>query len=248
MLNKSDQMCLLVRRHGEQQRYIVHKSSACVAMDSRWLLGFDASQTEEHLKQQVGSNHPIQPLGVGLLVVDFDLKKITSMQHFKSVHGFMMDDFGFTNIAAPMWMHWPDIIRDACQFNCTSTVYFEQRDCPFMVSKLAIADGAGASKGQLMNLIRKHRPANTNVLQVSYTPPGWQICHQTVPLEPDHRLAVLLQMHKKLVVDGINLSSTLEWMMWSANCFPSRQLQSLEGRLKPTSMTRIVANAMLIGA
>lgn len=206
-----DQIHLTVRLAGSQTNYLVHKSCALVAMDSRWLSDpAGHSQTAKFLKGQKTYAEPTAPRGYGYVVVDFDRKVIESYQSYKDVTNVLIDEFGYWGGASPTWMDWKAIVNDAFTNGCIREVIY-QPDSRGKQKILKLPQLEQSRQTLALRFASNNKPIGHWTLGVGFNQPGWTMSHVPVPNNVVARRTVSQKMVERLRQLAITIAPDLQW-------------------------------------
>lgn len=173
----SDDLVLAIRQSGVQTVRIVHKSDAGLVQDCRWLDDPNGRSMVADFVGAITANEDyIQPLGYGLIAVDFDRQTITSVQGYRDVGAFTADEFGYPRHAGPSWLDWPSVMHHAFEREAVDSAIYTA-DQSERCTRIPLAGLARRRQALALRFASTAKPKGYALRGFTFQPRGWTVGH-----------------------------------------------------------------------
>ena len=173
----SDALVLAIRQFGIQMVRIVQKSDVGLVQDCRWLDDPNGRSMVADFVGAIAANEDyIQPLGYGLIAVDFDRKAITSVQGYRDIGAFTADEFGYPRHVGPPWLDWQDVTRSAFERDAVDAALYKAEQ-GVRCARIALSGPARRRQALALRFASNAKPQGYALRGFAFEPPGWRVSH-----------------------------------------------------------------------
>lgn len=174
---ESDALVLAIRQSGVQTARIVHKSDAGLVQDCRWLDDPKGpSLVADYVSAIAANDDEIQPLGYGLIAVDFDRKAITSAQGYRDIGTFTAGEFGYPRHVGPSWLDWQSVMHHAFEREAVDSAIYTT-DQGARCARIPLAGPARRRQTLALRFASTVKPKGYALRGFSFQPSGWTVRH-----------------------------------------------------------------------
>lgn len=208
--DRPDALALAIRRDGRQHLHLINKHDAGLAMDCRWLADPDKpGDTHDFLASLAVIHGPVEPVGYGVITIDFDAHKIVSAQSYRMLNLFTADEFGHHAHCGPFWTDWCDVIKAAFEHNAIATVRYAHQGGNFSNQLRALDVVARSNWTQALRSATSKKPYGFVFRGFDFCPPLWQI--ETVAMVPGNASLVGDRAFLRLMRNGWECATRSVW-------------------------------------